>query len=221
MFIKIYKISHFFFFSIRVWKGFDAINSFRLSAAMLAYLPFEEKISTLDAYITDKILQIVVGTFAGECYLWSLEIFNDLNEIISEPETIQTKLLHSHGAQILAVAFNLRGTEIASCSIDGTINVCDITSGMTLIHYKHKDNSMFTCLNWSYSNECLLLGDNIGRIFVLNMLTGVMHLEMQIFNEFISTITVSKKLQQIAVAGNDGNREFAIKLFNFSIVSAR
>lgn len=188
---------------------------------MIAYYSFEEKISTLDAYLNGNTLKIVIGTFAGEVHLWSLEILDDLNEIISQPETIQTKLLYSHcpSTNVLAVAFNCRGTEVASVSADCTLNVCDITSGMTLIHYKH--NSMFTCLNWSYSNECLLLGDKCGRIFVLNMLIGAVHLERKIFNEFISSITVSKQLNQIAVAGIDNRREFLLKIWNFSTVSAR
>lgn len=209
------------FFICRVWKGFDAISSFRLSDAMLAYLPFEEKISSLDAYLNGNLLQITIGTFTGEVHLWSLKILNDSNEIISEPETIQTKLLHSHctSANVLAVAFNCRGTELASCSIDGTLNVCDIISGMTLIHQKH--NSIFTCLNWSYSNECLLLGDKMGQIFVLNMLTGTMQLELKIFNEFISTISVSKRSKQIAVAGINAEREYLMKIWNFSTISAR
>lgn len=204
----------------RVWKGFDAINSFRLSDSMLAYLPFEEKISALDCHLHNDILQIAIGTFAGEVHLWTLLILDETKTIVQEPETVRSKLLHHHrpGTEVLAVAFNCNGTKITSCALDGTLNVCDIGSGMTLVSRQH--SSAFTCLDWSYSDECLVLGDQVGHVFVLNMLTGSMHSELAAFDGCTTAICVSKAENKLAVGGING-REYLLKIWDCSTASAR
>ncbi|KAG4071183.1 hypothetical protein HA402_001173 [Bradysia odoriphaga] len=52
--------------SVKIWKGFNSSGcvSFRMSDAMVAYLSLEEKVSSVDASLTDdNMLQVAVGTF--------------------------------------------------------------------------------------------------------------------------------------------------------------
>lgn len=197
-----------------MWKGYDSTvsstTSFRLSDTMLAYLPLEEKVSSVQAIKTDlNTIRIVVGTFGGEVLLWSLRIL-EVSSMEFEPS--EHRLLMKHTDEITAVSFNSNATKVVSSSLDGVLHVCDIGTGMTLFRKQH--THPLTCLSWRFSDEFLLVGDEVGMLTVWNMQKGSVQLHEQVLKNggIVSSIAAaSDDKRYVIVAGvESGGREFSI-----------
>lgn len=177
---------------------------------MLAYLPLDEKCSCVKVARNQNIINVCVGTFTGEVILWTLAIADLVK--IQDLETIDQKVILKHADEISGIHFNLSQTHIASCSLDGILQVCDIATGMTLFRNEHQ--YPLTALNWTYSDELLVLGDQRGNVYIWNMQTGTIRLKkMELFNGLISYISTSADRKYVCVAGVD-NRYFSIKILN-------
>lgn len=181
---------------------------------MIAYLPLEEKISSIDASLTNEnVLQVAVGTFSGEVFLWKLRA-NDVRDL----ETIETTVLTKHLDEVTSVQFNQSKTKIASASLDGTFHICDITTGMVVLSQQH--NSPIICLDWKYSEEYLAMGDENGHLLLWNMLTGSEHIKSNAFVGLVSCLVTANHEKKIIAAGIDrsesgGDRnEFGLKVFD-------
>lgn len=183
-----------------------------MSDALIAYLPLEEKITSVHAVTTDVRLYVVVGTRGGEVWLWSLKRKPTTTTCI-ELEALDTHLLHKHTDEVTAVSFNVAGTKVASVSLDSFVHVCDVATGMTLFRKQHE--APLTCLNWSFFSELLLVADECGSLFVWNMQTGTIQLQRDtLFGDggMISGLTVATAMnnnRMVIVAGVRG-REFSI-----------
>lgn len=183
-----------------------------MSDAMVAYLPLEEKVSSIDAFIREKVLYVAVGTFSGEVFLWKLRVCNkELNM-----ETIETTVLTKHLDEVTFVQFNPSKTKIASASLDGSFHICDITTGMIVLNQQHI--SPIICLDWKYSEEYLAMGDENGHLILWNMITGTEHYKSKAFVGLVSCLVTDNLEKKIIAAGIDDNecdrREFSIKVFD-------
>lgn len=177
---------------------------------MLAYLPLEEKVASVQATRFDQnTIRIVIGTFGGEVWLWSLRI---LQANCVEVEPSEQRLLTKHTDEITAVSFNSNATKVASSSLDGVLHVCDITTGMTLFRKQH--SHPLTCLSWRFSNELLLVGDEVGILTVWNMQTGSVQLQEEILKNggIVSSISaaIDDKRYVIVAGVESGRREFSM-----------
>lgn len=176
---------------------------------MLAYLSLEEKVASVQAIRFDRnTIRIVIGTFGGEVWLWSIRI----REAISiEVEPSEQRLLIKHTDEITAVSFNSNATKVVSSSLDGVLHVCDIATGMTLFRKQHAHP--LTCLSWRFSDELLLLGDEVGMLTVWNMQTGSVQLHEEVLKNggIVSSIAAADDKRYVIVAGvESGGREFSI-----------
>lgn len=185
-----------------------------MSDAMVAYLPLEEKVSSIDASLTsENVLQVTIGTFSGEVFLWKLHA-ND----VSDMETIDTTVMTKHLDEVTSVQFNQSATKIASASLDGTFHICDIKTGMVMLNQQH--NSPIICLDWKYAEEYLAMGDENGFLILWNMITGTEHIKTKAFGGLISCLVTANREKKIIAAGIDGSEtvgdrhEFGIKVFD-------
>lgn len=207
-----YKFNNFFFnffFALfRIWKGFDS-KSYRLSDSMISYLSLEEKIVTIDSYKIGNKMKVAIGLVNGDVNLWSSVIGDE--QILNNIETVDTKLLLTHGDEVTDLAFNQDGSQIVSSGLDKYLYICDIDTGMIL--FKNEHPNCLICLNWCNGNDILYLGDNIGYIHVWNMLTGEKNCTEMAFNGPITSITsivMDNKTCNVIAAGVEGN-EFLVK----------
>ncbi len=182
---------------------------------MVAYLSLEEKVSSIDAALTEgNILQVAVATFSGEVFLWKLRV--NIDTIVME--TIDTIVLTKHLDEVTSVQFNQSQTKIASASLDGTFHVCDINTGMVVLNQQH--SSPIICLDWKYSEEYLAMGDENGNLIVWNMITGTEHIKSKAFVGLVSCLVTANSAKKIIAAGIDGSEmvgdrsEFSIKVFD-------
>lgn len=117
-----------------------------------------------------------------------------------------------HTDEITAVSFNSNATKVASSSLDGVLHVCDIATGMTLFRKQHEHP--LTCLSWLYSDELLLLGDEVGMLTAWNMQTGSVQLHEEVLKNggIVSSIAaaVDDKRYVIVAGVEGGGREFSI-----------
>lgn len=185
-----------------------------MSDAMVAYLPLEEKVSSIDATLTSKnILQVAIGTFSGEVFLWKLRANKT-----TDMETIENTVLTKHHDEVTSVQFNQSKTKIASASLDGTFNICDIETGMVVLAQPH--NSPIICLDWKYSEDYLAMGDENGYLILWNMITGTEHIKSKAFEGLVSCLVTANHEKKIIAAGIDriesvGDRnEFGVKVFD-------
>lgn len=170
-----------------------------MSDGLLAYWSHEEKISSVRIMRHGNILKVAVGTFIGEVILWKLCI-NDM-EKLCDVDTIARNELTKHGDEVTAVHFNLSQTKLVSCSLDGLLHVCDVDTGMLL--FRKQQDSPMICMNWSYSDEYLFLGDESGTLSIWNMTTGEVHYKLVVFDGFIACMDTSVCDKRIVVAGYD------------------
>lgn len=185
-----------------------------MSDAMIGYLSLDEKVSSIDASLTsDKIIQVAVGTFSGETFLWKLRA-TDTNDL----ETIETTVLTKHLDEVTSVQFNESKSKIASASLDGSFHICDITTGMVVLSQQH--NSPIICLEWKYSDAYLAMGDENGYLIIWNMITGTEHIKTKAFAGLVSGLVTDNSEKKIIAAGIDrsesgGDRnEFGFKVFD-------
>lgn len=185
-----------------------------MSDAMVAYLSLEEKVSSVDASLTsDNILQVAIGTFSGEVFLWKLRLNN-----VTDMETVETIVMTKHSDEVTSVQFNQSKTKIASASLDSTFHICDIKTGMVMLSQQH--NSPIVCLDWKYSEEWLAMGDENGYVILWNMITGTEHLKSKAFVGLVSCLATANQEKKIVAAGIDGNKsvgdrnEFSFKVFD-------
>lgn len=192
----------------RIWKGFDT-KPYSLSDSLIAYYSFDEKVFAVDVFCTKDFIKVAIGLENGDVILWRLAISGPLS--LHSIETIDTKLLFKHSDEVTDVAFNKNGTKIASCALDSILHLCDIDTGMTLFNKEH--TSCLICLSWCHESGILYLGDNEGRIYVWNMMSGDQHCTKLGFNGPITSITSSLDADNkctVVAAGVDGN-EFLVK----------
>lgn len=185
-----------------------------MSDAMVAYLPLEEKVSSIDASLTsENIIQVAVGTFSGEVFLWKLRANNT-----TDMETVETTVLTKHQDEVTSVQFNQSKTKIASASLDGTFHICDIKTGMVVLSQPH--DSPIICLDWKYSEEYLAMGDENGFLILWDMITGTEHIKSKAFVGLVSCLVTANHEKKIIAAGIDGSEtvgdrhEFGIKVFD-------
>lgn len=198
----------------RMWKGFGSASanaSFNLSESMVAYLSLEDKINAIDSINTVAgSVKVAIGAANGEVYVWHLQLADPNN--VSSIETIDTKLVLSHGDEVTGINFNESGSKIVSCGLDKVLYVCDVETGMILFKKEHP-NSLI-CMSWSFYDEILYLGDNQGTIHVWNMTDGEKRCALDAFNGPITSIasTMYNAERMIVAAGVDYH-EFIVKSF--------
>lgn len=184
-----------------------------MTDAMVAYLPLEEKVASIDAFVSEEVLYVAVGTFSGEVFLWKLRVHSKVSM-----ETMETTVLTKHLDEVTCVQFDRSKAKLASASLDGSFHICDITTGMIVLNQLH--NSPVICLDWKYSEEYLAIGDENGHLILWNMLTGLEHIKLKVFGGLVSGLVTSNHEKKIVVAGIDGTetvgdrREFGIKIFD-------
>lgn len=209
---KIHSTNQFFpFLFYRMWKGFNkssSNNSFNLSESMVAYLSLEDKINAIDSISTANTINIAIGLANGEVFIWHLEI--DAPIYWQRIEPIGSKLILTHNDEVTGVNFNESGSKIVSCGLDKFLYVCDVETGMILFKKEHA-NSLI-CMNWSFFDEILYLGDNQGVIHVWNMTDGEKKCTANAFNGPITSITstIYDSKRMVIAAGVDFN-EFVVK----------
>lgn len=189
-----------------------------MSDAMIAYLPLEEKVSSVDVMHIENIIHVAVGTFSGEVLLWKLSSDN-LSKPAIDLESMETIVLTKHQDEVTSVQFNESKTKIASASLDGTFHICDIKTGMVVLSQQH--NSPIICLDWKYSEEYLTMGDENGYLILWNMITGTEHTQSKAFAGLVSCLVTDNHEKKIITAGIDSKEsvgteknEFSLKVFD-------
>lgn len=175
---------------------------------MIAYLSLEDKVNAIDSISTINTIKIAIALANGEVFIWKLEIDAPIDWQRIEP--IGAKLILTHDDEVTGVNFNESGSKIVSCGLDKFLYVCDVETGMILFKKEHP-NSLI-CMNWSFYDEILYLGDNQGVIHVWNMNDGEKICAANAFNGPITSITSTfhDTKRMIIAAGVDLN-EFVVK----------
>lgn len=162
------------------------------------------------------MIQIVIGLVNGEVLLWSLSFDDSLSDDaklnVSSIKTVDTKLLYTHADEVNDISFSKDGSKIASCGLDRYLYVCDIETGMIL--FKNDHPNCLICFDWCFDNQMLYLGDNMGTLYIWNMMSGEKVYTETVFDGPITCITSKleaegRKIRVIA-AGVDRN-EFVVK----------
>lgn len=177
---------------------------------MKAHLTCENKVTCLDAKSTPLgKINIVIGTEAGEIFLWSCIKLPDYDFSKKNVATVtKTKQFSS----ITGLIFNADGTKMAVCDRSGQLamffihNVEDVQSDSIVELLDRNLGTPLTCLNWSFNKNKLVVGDEDGNFYVWNMCVGSIEFQRRLHNGPILKVKYLPNEDQFLTAGVDNNK---------------
>uniref|UniRef100_U5EY84 Putative neutral sphingomyelinase n-smase activation associated factor n=1 Tax=Corethrella appendiculata TaxID=1370023 RepID=U5EY84_9DIPT len=193
--------------SVKIWKNFSTYS-------VIGYLSLEDKIQCLDArksLSSANEYKIVIGCENGEILLWTICLDLQRDEKLFEMQDTKILLRHSNGVN--DIKFCTNGSKIVTCGGGKIFNIVDIETGM--IVFKKEMNNIVTCLCWIKNNTYLLMGDNLGKFYIWNMLSGNIIYEKQIHQDNISNIAFTNN-SQIITTGKD-SPDYCVKIWQTNL----
>lgn len=217
--------------TVKLWKGFTRSHakSFRLGDSILAYFTCDDYISCLDSRLVTESgkINVLIGTAAGNVFIWSIEqIFLPMDEgnDLSSSNVLNLTKCQSRFAKIQGLKFNRDGSKIACCDSAGrlvvyfvhNVNKIDNNCDNIVVLFERNLKRDLTCLNWSFSNNQLIVADAEGVFYVWNMAVGKMDKEEVLHKGSITGIccldSVTKRFIT-AGGGAGGDDQHCIKIW--------